>query len=63
MDKWSEDRMVEINAAKQNIGKRMKTNEDRLQDLCTTWGQLNAPIFASQKETEKTWENIWRDNS
>ena len=31
-----EDRLVEIIAAKQNIEKRMKTNEDRLQDLWTT---------------------------
>ena len=31
-----EDRMVEITATEQNIEKRMKTNEDRLQDLWTT---------------------------
>ena len=29
-----EDRMIEINAAKWNIGKRMKRNEDSLTDLC-----------------------------
>ena len=33
MDKWPEDRMVEINAAKQKIEKRMKRNEDNLRDL------------------------------
>ena len=29
-----EDKMVEITAAKQNIEKRMKRNEDSLRDLC-----------------------------
>ena len=43
-----EDRMIEINAAKWNIGKRMKRNEDSLTDLwdnikCTNIHILRVP--------------------
>ena len=58
-----EDRMVEISAVEQNIEKRMKRNEDSLGDL---WGNIKCPnihIVGSQKEKERTWENIWRANS
>ena len=67
MDKWSEDRMVEINAAKQNIGKRMKTNEDNLRDLwdnikCTNMCIIGVPEGEKEKGPEKIFEEITAEN-
>ena len=60
-----EDRMVEITATEQNTEKRMKRNEDSLRDLwdnskCTNIHIIGVP---EEEEREKTWENIWRNNS
>ena len=60
-----EDRMVEIIATEQNIEKIIKRNEDSLRDLwdnskCTNIHIIGVP---EEEEREKTWENIWRNNS
>ena len=47
------DRMVEITAAKQNIEKRMKINEDSLRDLWDNIKHTNICIIGSQKERER----------
>ena len=49
--------MVEITVVGQNVEKRMKRNEDRLETCQTT---LNAPTFTlygSQKKSERILEN------
>ena len=57
--------MVEITATGQNIEKRMKRNEDSLRDLsdnikCT---DIHIKSPRRRRERERTWENVWRDNS
>ena len=53
-----EDRMIEINAAKWNIGKRMKRNEDSLRDLwdnikCTNICIIGVPEGGERKDLRK----------
>ena len=48
-----EDRMVEITATEQNIGKRLKGNENSLRDLGAT---LNTPTFALQRSQKEKRE-------
>ena len=60
-----EYRMVENIATEQNIEKRMKRNEDSLRDF---WANIKKKKMLyrdpkKRKERERTWENIWRDNS
>ena len=67
MDKWPEDRMVEINAAKQKIEKRMKRNEDNLRDLwdnieCTNIRIIGVPEEEKEKEPEKIFKEIIPEN-
>ena len=51
-----------ITAAKQNIEKRMKTNEDSLRDLWNNIKLTNIPIIGSQKEKrEKGPEKIFEE--
>ena len=58
------DRMVEITATEQNIEKRMKRHEDSLRDFWDNIKHTSSCIIGVQKEKrERTWENIWRDNS
>ena len=61
-----EDRMVEITASEQNTQKRMeKKKEDSLRDLWDNIKRTNIHIIGvpEGEEREKTWENIWRENS
>ena len=62
-----EDRMVKITAAKQNIEKRMKRNEDSLRDLWDNIKCTNIHIIGvlegEERERERTQENILRDNN
>ena len=50
-----EDRMVEITAARQNIEKRMKRNEDSLRDL---WDNIKCTNICIIGITEEEKENI-----
>ena len=60
--------MVEINAAKQNIGKRMKTNEDNLRDLWDNIKCTNIYIIwvlegeEREKGPQKIFEEIIAEN-
>ena len=63
-----EDRMIEINAAKWNIGKRMKRNEDSQRDLwdnikCTNVriSTFNAEEVPEGEEREKGPEKIFEE--
>ena len=58
--------MVEITAIAQNIEKRMKKkNENSLRDLWDSIKCSNICIIgvSEGEERERTWGNIWRDNS
>ena len=63
-----EDRMIEINAAKWNIGKRMKRNEDSLGDLwdnikCTNTCIIGVPEGEERKKgPEKIFEEVIAEN-
>ena len=58
-----EDRMGEITAIKQNIEKKWKIkNEDSLRDLWDN-SKLAKIHIIWLTERERTWENVWRDNS
>ena len=63
-----EDKMVEITAAEQKIGKRMKRNEDRLRDLLDNIKCINIHILEipegeeSEKGPEKIFEEIIAEN-
>ena len=63
-----EDKMVEITAAEQKIGKRMKRNEDSLRDLLDTIKCINIHILEipegkeSEKGPEKIFEEIIAEN-
>ena len=59
------DRMVEITATEQNIEKRMKRHEDSLRDFWDNITPTNIHIIgvSEEEKRERTWENIWRDNS
>ena len=48
-----EERMVKINAAKQNIEKRMKRNEDSLRDLWDNIKHINVHIIRVPKGEER----------
>ena len=58
-----EDRMVEITAAEQNKGKRMKRNEDSLRDLCDNIKCNNIRIIGvpEGEEREKGPEKIFEE--
>ena len=64
MDKWPEDRMVEITAAGQNIEKRMKRHGDSLRDLWNSIKCMNIWIIGvpegeeREKGPEKTFEEL-----
>ena len=67
-EEWINDlehRMVEITATEQNIEKRMKRNQDSLRDLWDNMKCSNIHIIwvPEGEQRERTWENIWRDNS
>ena len=67
-EEWINDlehRMVEITATEQNVEKRMKRNEDSLRNLWENIKTTNISIIGvpEGEERERTWENIWRDNS
>ena len=48
-----EDRMMEITATEQNIEKRMKSNEDRLRDLCDSIKCTNICIRVLRRRERK----------
>ena len=58
-----EDRRLEITSAEQSIEKRMKINEDSLRDFSDNIKHTNILIIGVPEERERTWEDIWRDNS
>ena len=49
-----EDRMVEISAVEQNIGKRMERNEDSLRDLWDNIKHTNIHIIGVPEGEETT---------
>ena len=54
--------MVEITAAKQNIGKRRKRSEDSIRDLWDNIKHTNIHIMESQKEKrEKRSKKIYEE--
>ena len=54
--------MVEITAAKQNIGKRRKRSEDSIRDLWDNIKHTNIHIMESQKEKrEKRSKKIYQE--
>ena len=63
-----EDRLVEITAIEQNMGKRMKRNEDSIRDLwdnikCMNIGTIGVPEAEErEKGPEKTFEEIVVEN-
>ena len=77
MDKWLEDKIVEIMSAEQNKEKRTKRIEDSLRDLWDNIKHTNIWIIRvpeeeeKKKETEKIFEeiivenfpNYWKGNS
>ena len=65
-EEWTNDlenRMVEITAIEQNTVNRMKRNEDSLRDCWDNIKRINISIIGVPEGEERTWENIWRDNS
>ena len=60
-------KLAEITAEKQKYGgvAGMKRNEDSLRDLWDNIKHMNIWItwVPEGEERERTWENIWRDNS
>ena len=58
-----EDRMVEITAAKQNMDKRMKINEENLRDLWDNMNPTNIHIVGipEGEEREKGSEKIFKE--
>ena len=58
-----EDRRLEITSAEQSTEKRMKINEDSLRDFSDNIKHTNILIIGVPEERERTWEDIWRDNS
>jgi len=56
---------VEITTIEQNVERRTKRNEDSLRDLWDNIKHTNTRIIGvpEGEERERTWENIWRDNS
>ena len=58
-----EDRLVEIIAAKQNIEKRMKTNEDSQRDLWDNVKHINISIIRipEGEEREKGSKKIFKE--
>ena len=56
-----EDRMVEISAVEQNIGKRMERNEDSLRDLWDNIKHTNIHIIGvpEREERKKGHEQIY----
>ena len=48
-----EDRMVEISAVEQNIGKRMERNEDSLRDLWDNIKHTNIHIIGVPEREER----------
>ena len=57
-----EDRMVEINVAKQNTEKRMKRNEDRLRDVWDNikWTKIHITGVPGGKERKDPREHLNR---
>ena len=57
-----EDRMVEINTAKQNTEKRMKRNEDRLRDVWDNikWTKIHITGVPGGKERKDPREHLNR---
>ena len=57
-----EDRMVEINTAKQNTEKRMKRNEDRLRDVWDNikWTKIHITGVPGGKERKDLREHLNR---
>ena len=68
MDKWLEDKIVEIMSAEQNKEKRTKRIEDSLRDLWDNIKHTNIWIIRvpeeeeKKKETEKIFEEIIVEN-
>ena len=50
-----EDRMVEISAVEQNIGKRMERNEDSLRDLWDNIKHTNIHIIGGSEGEERRY--------